>query len=152
MMSMRSVLPRYGWHLAQIAAFSVLAAGVAAAETAIPSALVCAFDTASVSIYEDGVFTTTQKPERLAFTIASIDLAQRSAQLIGSVGVSPLLADAAPNQLVFLEATQTGNMTFTTVFLEPRRGFVVSAVHSRHMLMSGGPIVSQYVGTCDAKY
>lgn len=123
----------------------------AAAQAPVPAALACTFHTASVSLYRDGTFKTEHGEETLAFMIAAINPAQQTAQLIGSVGASTAGLVVATGQMSFLEQTLAGNLTITTVFL-PERGFTASAVHSRHMLMSGGPIVSQYVGTCDVKY
>lgn len=51
----------------------------------------------------------------------------------------------------FIETTPTGDLTFTTIFLGREKGGRYPAIHSRHVLASGDPMVSQLRGSCEAK-
>jgi len=79
----------------------------------------------------------------------AIDHKKRSARLIANAGASDVVVLMTESGLTFVERTQSGNLTFTTVFAEyapNSRDFI--AVHSRHVTGAGLPMPSQYHGAC----
>ena len=93
--------------------------------------------------------------DTLDWTFSALDAGGHSAQAIGKQGASMTsfwIDDFPPGQFVFLETTPGGNRMLTWVFAnKPRRG--MPAVHSRHTGDgAGGATISQYAGTCDAKW
>jgi hypothetical protein len=79
----------------------------------------------------------------------SIDLKNGKARIIGSQGAFDIFILPTSVGLTFVEVTGSGNSVFRTVFAEYKKGgteFI--AVMSRHMNLPGGPLNSQYHGTC----
>jgi hypothetical protein len=80
----------------------------------------------------------------------AIDLKAGKARFIGNQGASDVTALTTETGITFIERTGFGNLVFTTVFAETNAaGDMFYAVTSRHMnLLAGGPLPSQYLGTC----
>jgi hypothetical protein len=112
----------------------------------------CELDRGTYGSWERGGLKL--EPERFGeggkVTFDSIDTNAGKARLIGSIGAVDVRAILTETGLTFIEATQVGNLNFTTIFatydtLESRR-FV--AVSSRHVAIEKSPSPSQYHGTC----
>ena len=86
----------------------------------------------------------------MTFVIDSIDLQGGKARAVGTQGVSNEIALVTASGLTFIEKTNTGNQIFTTVFADgPLIPLYLLAVTSRHMVMMGVVIVSQWYGRCE---
>ena len=118
-----------------------------ASAVAQPKAIVCEF-TSRHSANFDPRYQPNKTGERLALTFASIDVAARSAQLIGNAGAATVTLFASEGKLNFVEVTDGGNITMTSVFALVPSGDPMPAVHSRHMMMLGMALVSQFTGSC----
>jgi hypothetical protein len=120
----------------------------------LPAAFVCEFSTGVFSTAEGGSFTTSETHETLHLTFASIDQERGTAQLIGNQAAGDVLLFFTQLVVNFVEFTPIGNPTVTTVYTPPDvegRRFLAS--HSRHIGgFSGGPMVSQYLGFCEARW
>lgn len=127
-------------------------AAPAFAEERVPSALVCSLKAKSSGTLErTGEFAPGTHDDRMQFTFAAIDLEAGTAQVIGNQGASNIYAMQGSDSINFIERTISGNINLTTVFLGEGGG-PFGAVHSRHVVMLDAAVVSQYVGTCDAKF
>ena len=118
------------------------------------TALTCSFRPVSVG----GLNPRFQKivaDDALDWTFAALNVRAHSAQVIGNQGSSIAdfwVDDFNPGQFVFLETTLAGNRMLTSIFANNSRQ-EMPAVHSRHTGDgAGGAIISQYAGTCDAKW
>lgn len=80
--------------------------------------------------------------------IRSIDIRNRSAIYGGNVGEVAVAVSATPLALHFLERTDSGGLNTTTVFASVKDGRYI-AVHSRHAVILGQPLPSQFHGLCD---
>ena len=84
----------------------------------------------------------------MAFTLASIDIEAKTAQLVGNIGADKVKVIIGDHGLHFMNLTGTGNLIVTTVFASTDASGKFHAVHSRHVSIDG-PIVSQYYGSCE---
>lgn len=125
-------------------------AGLSSAAADIPKALVCSFTGSGFSSLEDGSFQTKRTGDQLSITYASINPTGGTAQVIGNAGAADVLLMAEKSSLHFLERTGSGNLTLTTVYLAGSSQRF-RAVHSRHVGTGERPLVSQYLGNCDAR-
>jgi hypothetical protein len=78
-----------------------------------------------------------------------LDMQKGSGRMIGNAGSSNVSVIQGNRSIHVLEATPTGNLNLTTIFLtenKTREGYPV--VHSRHLRLSSGPFPSQHVGSC----
>jgi len=147
---MFSDLPWYGKALALAAFFAMGAGVVSAAETREPMALVCPLHSAYFSVYDGDKYRTgTSAEETLPLTFAAIDVPRRSAQLIGNAGASSVTALAEADKIVFIERTDSGNYTTTSVSMIDAR---FPAVHTRQMFMGSHILTSVFEGFCEARY
>ena len=80
--------------------------------------------------------------------IRSIDIRNRSAIYSGNIGEEAVVVMASPFALHFVERTDSGGLNTTTVFSAAKGGRHV-AVHSRHSVIVGQPLPSQFHGLCD---
>ena len=79
----------------------------------------------------------------------SIDMEKGTARAIANQGSADVMVIPAPMSITFIEQTGIGNVIFTSVFPNYSKGtedFI--AVTSRHLNLPGGPLPSQYHGTC----
>lgn len=77
------------------------------------------------------------------FSVAfSYDTLTNDAFIEGNNGLSPVTLIRGQNGLTFLEILSTGAVQSTTISLNG------SAVHSRHSIISGDLVPSQYYGEC----
>ena len=78
----------------------------------------------------------------------AIDTKKGRARLIGNVGAEDVIVWLTAIGLTFVEATPSSNINVTTVFAN-KVGRDYIYVQSRHVvLLSSGPLPSQYHGTC----
>lgn len=91
----------------------------------------------------------SKSPETSNSIFDSIDLKAGKARIIGNQGATDVIALATPTGLTFIEETPAGNINITTVFAkynDASNDFTF--VHSRHLMLFGEPLPSQYYGVC----
>jgi hypothetical protein len=102
------------------------------------------WDSGSVSVEKD----TFGKPN-VELTFDAIDLKAGTGRIIGNAGGSDLVVLGGSEAITLIEQTGSGNFVFTTIFkATAKRNGEYIAVMSRHISMPGGPLPSQYHGTC----
>jgi hypothetical protein len=79
---------------------------------------------------------------------ALIHLTEGTARFVGNIGASDVTASASESGLWFLERTPAGNFNMITVFATNILAPAYPAVMSRHVIIGGEPVPSQYYGTC----
>ena len=104
----------------------------------------CVFDRGSSSDFDN-----TPNPKKikvpLKLVFEDLDYNNATGRIVGDAG-STKVNVIKTNNINILEVTPIGNMTVTTIFLNPKNTY--NAVHSRH-IDSFGAIVSQYYGICN---
>ncbi len=133
----------------------VLGVGTAAAQDDIFRILVsakslkCQFGPGSVGIWAGSKVTVQQERFDVALHFDSIDAKAGKARMIGNQGAADVTVLASPSGVTFVEQTGSGNVMFTTVFpgMVPETDEFY-AVTSRHAILPGGPLPSQYQGKC----
>ena len=109
----------------------------------------CAFGPGASADWETGKPVVKSDKFEVVLQFDGIDLKDGKARMIGNQGASDVVVILTPRGITFLERTESGNLSVTTVFTDYARGthdFVV--VHSRHIGGLGSPLPSQYHGTC----
>ena len=91
---------------------------------------------------------TPQKP--LLTTITGLDAKAGRATMVGNLGSVPLAFFSNGVRWVFVQITDTGNATVTSM-LDPSTSGEAYAVHSRHMWLLDKGIISQWAGTCKVR-
>ena len=86
--------------------------------------------------------------EGLIVIFDSINYEHRTAKVIGNQLTSDVQVLPTASGLSFLELTPSGNVIITTVFPAYAGDKKFSAVMSKHILMMGDAIPSQWHGTC----
>ena len=114
---------------------ALVAAGPARGQKA-PAKFTCTFERQASP--ETGKISKV-KPFKLNFLI---DITSRKAYMVGNNGVAEVRLVAGDTGMTFLEVLGTGAVQSTT--MDEKRG----AVHSRHTMIAGGLVPSQYYGTC----
>jgi len=120
----------------------------AVAERWPPKAFKCLF-TSGMSAEDNGSGLSPDSVGPMAFTLASINVKAKTAQMVGNIGAETVTVISGGKGLHFLDITGTGNLVVTTVFSATDSSGKFLAVHSRHIYLAGGPIVSQYYGNCE---
>ena len=111
--------------------------------------LKCTFEMGTSGDWEKGELNIEKSRYGGSLHFDSIDLKEGEARLIGKQDATDVMVIVTPGGITFMELTDTGNVIFTTVFPEYKKGtrdFI--AVSSRHMNLPGGPLTAQYYGTC----
>ena len=95
----------------------------------------------------------TVKKQEFGFEITGIDVSKNSAELVGRLGSTSLLAFSGTDVVNFIEQTPFGLLNVTSVFATRDTTGRFKAVHSRHLSgrMVGAPFPSQNYGSCTAK-
>ncbi|MEP3113017.1 hypothetical protein [Nisaea sp.] len=135
-----------------IVVFSLILIVVPAlADTPTPNALICEIASGTEAAVRETEHQPVE-PKAMSFVIAAIDYAQGTAQLIGAAGAVPLALIKGNSSVSFVEVTNYGNVTLTTVFPDPNSKTEFSVVHSRHMAGFAGAVVSQWLGHCQGRW
>lgn len=137
--------------LAAIIPSSALADDLAFNSLMSAKCLRCEFGSGAVGDWGSGKPKVTLDKWRSGdpLIIDSIDLKNGKAKIIGGQGAFDVFVLSTPLGLTFIEQTGTGNLVFRTVFAEYKKGGIdLISVMSRHMMLTGGPLNSQYQGTC----
>jgi hypothetical protein len=112
--------------------------------------LKCSFPAYAAAGWVDGKAAMATATEEFGFQIDRIDLAKRSAQIVGTRGAAEASAFSTPTGLNVIEQTPIGNFILTTVFVSGGNGNVLLAAHSRHLGdREATPTASQHAGTCE---
>ncbi len=74
-----------------------------------------------------------------------VDKDADKAYMMGKLGTTEIIKMETPEQMAFLEITDTAN-TMATVITKD-----LKSVHSRHSVLFGNLIPSQYYGACEIK-
>jgi hypothetical protein len=118
----------------------------------LPAAFVCEFTTGLFSAPEGARFVTSDAPDTMSMTYASIDQEGGTAQMIANMGAADVTLLVGRNVVHFLEATEAGNLTLTTIHSASHPEGRFFASHSRHIGSTKELLVSQYFGFCEAKW
>ena len=138
---------------------SVATAAQAPAEPPNPLTTVkrlkCRFPTASAAAWKSGDPQVQTKTQELLFELANIDVADGTAEYLGTAGRAFVTAVLSGWSLYFVESS-VGQLNVTTVFAQEAAPKRLKAVHSRHgyLQMTVGryiaePSVSQNYGDCE---
>jgi hypothetical protein len=119
------------------------------AAAADPTGYACVFNEGAARSFDKGRYKI-DKPGRVAFDIASINIDQQTAGVKRGESTAVLRVVRAVNALHFLEIVGEGFMNVTTVYDRDAKAVKHPAVHSRHFGLLGQPIFSQYYGYCSA--
>ena len=138
---------------------SVATAAQAPAEPPNPLTTVkrlkCRFPTASAAAWKSGDPQVQVKTQELVFDLTNIDVADGTAEYLGTAGRAFVTAVLSGWSLYFVE-NSVGQLNVTTVFAQEASPKRLKAVHSRHgyLQMTVGryiaePSVSQNYGDCE---
>ena len=111
--------------------------------------LKCEFGLGASAIWEHGQLKLKKDHIDTTIIFDSIDTEKGKARMIASQGSADVMVIATFRSITFIEPIESGNMSFTSIFPNYSKGtgdFI--AVTSRHMNLPGGPLPSQYHGTC----
>ncbi len=111
--------------------------------------LKCQFGLSASAIWEQGQLKLKKDHIDATIIFDSIDIEKGKARMIANQGSSDVMVIATFRSITFIEQIESGNMSFTSIFPNYSKGtgdFI--AVTSRHMNLPGGPLPSQYHGTC----
>ncbi len=107
--------------------------------------------------FSDGVSTNwdSGKPSSIKdgrmseLVFDQLDIKKGSGRMIGNGGVETVQVLRGENSTHIVEKTSSGNMNFTTIFNSTQKNPIeFPIVHSRHIYLINGPLVSQFVGNC----
>ena len=117
--------------------------------------LKCRFPTASAAAWKSGDPQVQIKTQELLFDLTNIDVADGTAEYLGTAGRAFVTAVLSGWSLYFVE-NSVGQLNVTTVFAQEAAPKRLKAVHSRHgyLQMTVGryiaePSVSQNYGDCE---
>jgi len=110
----------------------------------------CKFSDGQVTDFDKGNPNTIRASDLSELVFDQIDLTKNTARLIGNVGAETLRAFKGFDSIHLIEATASGNMNITTIFmpLKSKNQSIFAVVHSRHVNTATGPFPSQYLGFC----
>jgi hypothetical protein len=111
--------------------------------------LSCTFSLYAAPLWKDGAITGMTHDEEFTFDVNGIDK-KNNAQIVASNGASAHASTITTGTgLNVIEATPSGNLNVTTIFVGGKSGGKYLAVHSRHLGdPAAPPTVSQHYGTC----
>jgi len=118
--------------------FLVLTLGVVSVASAQTQTLVCDYP-----VYVDKAEVQRVK-DKFVLTFI-IDSAKNAAYILGNNGSAPVRLVTGDRGFTFIELTGSGNVMTTTI--DSKR----ESVHSRHTLISGELVPTQYYGKCRYK-
>lgn len=109
----------------------------------------CVFTlSASVNMDADAP-KAASRPDNLELVFDQVDITKRSGRIIGNAGAEDVTVIAGDERVTLLEATGSGTIQVTVIYVAQRSDGQFKAVHSRHTAMPGGiPIASQMYGSC----
>jgi hypothetical protein len=110
----------------------------------------CKFSDGQVTDFDSGIPRSIKTNDLGELLFDQIDVKKNRARLIGNSGAVTIKAFAGFESVHLIEATDSGNMNITTIFVPSNLKSVSSfpVVHSRHVHALSGPLPSQYVGIC----
>ena len=124
-------------------------------------ALTCVFPVSVETTWQNGEARpqAARRGDALRVTFDQIDTQGGSARMFGGVSrAADIVAQLAGSSLHFLESSQTGSLSVTTVFGRRSPAGKLTAVHTRTEYLPTNmagvvrePAVSQYYGDCDMK-
>jgi len=112
--------------------------------------LTCSFPVYAAPVWKDGAAQVVSRAQDFNFDIDAIDTKKNSARIVGGGGASAHASTiVTPTGLNVIEATPSGNLNITTIFVAGGPTGKYLAVHSRHLGdPNSAPSVSQNYGTC----
>ncbi len=111
--------------------------------------LKCQFGKGLSASWEHGQLKLENDDFKTIIFFDSIDMDKGKARMIANQGSSDVAVIPGVMFITFIEQTGGGNVIFTSVFPNYAKGtedFI--SVTSRHINLPGGPLPSQYHGTC----
>ena len=111
--------------------------------------LKCEFGPGLSASWKNGQLKLKNDDFNVTIFFDSIDMNKGKARMIANQGSADVMVIPGPLSINFFEETGSGNMIFTSVFpnySKDTEDFI--SVTSRHVNLPGGPLPSQYHGTC----
>lgn len=110
----------------------------------------CNFTDGQVTNFDSGKPSTKRESKFTELVFDQIDIAKKSARLIGNIGVAEIRVVEGDKSIHLFEFTNSGNLNLTTIFFTEKSKSIGAfpVVHSRHMNTNSSPLPSQYVGLC----
>jgi hypothetical protein len=111
--------------------------------------LKCQFGPSLSASWEHGKLKLHNDDSKAVIFFDSINMDKGTARMIANQGSSDVDVIPGVMFITFIEQTGSGNLIFTSVFPDYAKGtedFI--SVTSRHINLPGGPLPSQYHGTC----
>jgi hypothetical protein len=110
----------------------------------------CKLSPASVLTFDKGQLTPEQltpgKPDDMMLvTFTGFDEKSGRATMVGNSGSTPVLFFDVMGHMQIIEITESMNVATTTINIT---GQGINAVHTRHMAMADGGVLSIYAGPC----
>ncbi len=96
---------------------------------------------------EGASITSTPDSFSAPITIATVNWTQRTAQLVGSIGVANLVIVDGNDVKTFVERTENGGINLYAHY-RTSDGDVVFSTLARSLNFLGAPAVSTFVGAC----
>jgi hypothetical protein len=118
----------------------------------LPAVFVCFFNSGVFSAPENGQLVSAKAHDTMALTYASIDPERGTAQMVANAGAADVAFIEGRDAIHFLEITGAGYLTVTTVYTSVDREGGFYASHMRHVGTGSEPMISHYLGTCDARW
>ncbi len=111
--------------------------------------LSCSFSMYAAPVWKDGAVEGMTHDEQFTFDVDAIDK-KNKAQIVASNGAAAHASTiTTATGLNVIEATPSGNLNLTTIFVGGQSAGKYLAVHSRHLGDPADlPAVSQHYGTC----
>ena len=117
-----------------------------------PSAFKCVFSQGYETAPEKNYFKSESLDVKdvLSFTIREINLDERTAQIVGNVGITNVVALTTSNSIDFIEKTEV-SINLTSVYNLTTANKQYFSAHSRHVGSEQTFLISQRFGFCEAK-
>lgn len=116
------------------------------------SGFICNFASGVIDELNDGVMkrTTTNASDMPPITY-SLNVKEHTAVMTSNGGASEVTPVIGKYSINFIEITNVGNLTTTTIYSpdsQQKKQSWFHAVHSRHIGVPDGAITSRYTGSC----
>lgn len=84
----------------------------------------------------------------LVITFTGLNFDKGTAQLVGNSGADNVVMFASNDKLVFIQVTETKNVSVTSMNMPDTKAGPIFGVHSRHMWIANAGVLSQWAGAC----
>ena len=109
----------------------------------------CNFSDGFVTNWDSGKPSSKRDGRMSELVFDQLDVKKGTGRMIGNSGSENVQVLSGDGSNHIIERTPSGNMNITTIFSSTQKNpNEYPVVHSRHINLIGGPLVSQYVGLC----